>query len=283
MDVALASCARLPEADPDEALTLAALQDAGLCAGTLAWDDPAADFSAARMTILRATWNYPQNPERFLAWLEQTAVVSALWNPLAVVRWSLHKSYLLDLARAGVPVVPTVLLRRGAATTLAEILAERGWSDVVIKPAVSAASRLTARSQPHTRESGEAHLRQLAAQEDVLVQPYFASVNEYGERALVWIDGAVTHAVRKSPRFAGEHEGVVGPLPISEAELAVAHAALAVIEGPLLYARIDVAPDADGAPRVMELELIEPSLFFSFSSDALDRFVRAVARRLRSH
>jgi len=281
MDVALATSRVLPEPDDDEAPTLAALRAAGLRTEALAWDDPEADFSAARMTVLRATWNYPDDPERFLAWVERTAAVTELWNPLASIRWNLHKGYLLELEHAGVPVVPTCLVRRGEATALAEILEARGWSDVVIKPAVSNASRLTVRSGPEAMETGEAHLRGLATRGDVLVQPYMTSVEGYGERSLVWIDGEITHAVRKFPRLVRQHEAVTGPLPVSPAEAEVARAALAVAEAagaPLLYARIDLAPGPDGAPRVMELELIEPSLFFVFSPAALDRFVRAVAR-----
>jgi hypothetical protein len=280
LDVALATCRELPEPDLDEAPTLAALRAAGLRAAAVAWDDPAADFSSARMTILRATWNYPEDPEGFLAWAERTAGVSELWNPLPAVRWNLHKGYLLELERAGVPVVPTRLVRRGEAAPLAALLAETGWTDVVIKPAVSAASRNTLRCDPANRAEGEAHLRAVAAWGDVLVQPYLMSVDTYGERALVWIDGELTHAVRKSPRFARGDEAVTGPLPITPAEAKVALAALAVVASPLLYARIDLAPGPDGVPRVMELELMEPSLFFPFSPSALDRFVRAVARRL---
>lgn len=283
MDIALATCRKLPEPDADEAPTLAALRAAGFAAGALAWDDPAADFSAARLTLLRATWNYPEDPERFLAWVERTAAVTEVWNPVAAVRWNLHKGYLLELEKAGVPVVPTCLVRRGEAASLAGILASRGWSDVVIKPAVSNASRLTLRSGPETREAGEAHLRGLSATQDVLVQPYVESVDGHGERAVVWIDGELTHAVRKSPRFTGIGESVIGPLPISPAEAGVARAALAAAitatGAALLYARIDLALRADGTPQVMELELIEPSLYFPSSQEALERFVRGVRRR----
>jgi glutathione synthase/RimK-type ligase-like ATP-grasp enzyme len=284
VDVALASCRELPEPDSDEAPLLQALRAAGLSAEVLAWDDPKAPFARARFTCLRATWNYPEDPEGFLRWAERTASVSALHNPLSVVRWNLHKSYLLDLERAGVPVVPTLLVRRGSAATLASVVADRGWSDVVLKPAVSAASRGTLRAGP---EDGEAHFRALVAQGDVLVQPYLRSVEDYGERALVWIDGKVTHAVRKSRRFLGDAESVslAGPVPPDELELAAR--ALAALprelrNDSLLYARIDMARAPDGGPRVMELELIEPSLFFRESEEALDRFVARVCRLLEA-
>jgi hypothetical protein len=118
---------------------------------------------------------------------------------------------------------------------------------------------------------------------DALVQPYQASVAEYGERALVWIDGEFTHAVRKSPRFVGDPERVSPAVPIAPDEAELAHAALAAASdrgGALLYARVDVVRDEAGAPRVMEVELIEPSLFFLKAPHALDRYVRAVVREL---
>ncbi|HEX3344726.1 MAG TPA: hypothetical protein VHS09_09150, partial [Polyangiaceae bacterium] len=205
---------------------------------------------------------------------------STLWNPAGVVRWNAHKSYLLDLEARGVPVVPTCLLRRGDATTLAEVTRARGWSEVVVKPAVSGGSRATIRVATGTLEQGEAHLRTLLAREDVLVQPYFASVEGHGERAVVWIDGEATHAVRKEPRFLGDPESVSAAVAIDADEADLARRAVAAAPGPLLYARVDVARDAGGSPRVMELELIEPSLFFARSPAALGRYVSAVRRRL---
>jgi glutathione synthase/RimK-type ligase-like ATP-grasp enzyme len=280
IDVALASCQALPKVDRDEAPLLRALREAGLRAEVLAWDDPAADFSAARLTLLRSTWNYAAQPERFAAWLARTADVSALWNPLPVVRWNMHKGYLLDLARAGVSVTPTQLVARGSAERLADVAAARAWSDVVVKPAVSAGSRLTLRADA-TTERGEAHLRALLTREDALVQAYLPAVEGHGERALIFIDGELSHAVRKGRRFVGEVESITGPVVVSDDEAALARATLAAAPTPFLYARVDLAPGHDGVPVLMELELIEPSLFLEFGPRALDRLVAAIARRLR--
>jgi hypothetical protein len=279
LDVALASCLDLPEPDPDAALLAAALERAGLRSEVLAWDDPAADWSRARVTVLRSTWNYPLDHRGFLRWAERVDRVSRLWNPLETLRFSTHKSYLLDLESAGVPIVPTVLLRRGSARRLDDIREERGWGDVVVKPAVSAASWRTMRVTAAHAAEGARHLEALVAERDTLVQLYLPSVEDHGERALIWIDGALTHAVRKSPRFAGQDEAVSPEaVPISSTEAHLARRALDAAAGPLLYARIDVAPDPSGVPVVMELELVEPSLFFSQSSAALERFVAALAR-----
>jgi len=283
LDVALVTCAELPEPDPDARPLSAALEAAGLSAELLAWDDPAVDWTRARTTVLRSAWNYPQQRERFLAWAERTASVSELWNPLPVVRWNTHKGYLVELEQAGLPVAPTMLVPRGASVVLAGILEERGWDEVVIKPAVSAASFRTRRISRLDAEEGQRHLQALLVDGDVLVQRYLPSVEGYGERALVWIDGELTHAIRKSPRFEGQDESVSGEaMPISPAEAALARRVVAAVRGKLLYARIDVAPGPDGDPVLMELELVEPSLFFPQGPSALERFVSGIVRRLEA-
>jgi glutathione synthase/RimK-type ligase-like ATP-grasp enzyme len=278
LDVALAGCRLLPEPDPDQPLLEAALQSRGLRAATLAWDDPGTDWTSARLTVLRSTWNYPHRPQDFLRWIDHTATVTELWNPPAVVHANIHKSYLLDLAERGVAAAPTRLIRRGSAVTLREAAGE--WGTVVVKPAVSAASLDTLRAESGSAE-GEAHLRALVATRDALVQPYLPSVEGTGERALVCIDGVLTHAVRKHPRFAAEDESVSGALPIADDERRLAERALATVDAPLLYARVDVARGADGRPLVMELELIEPSLFLMQHPPALERFADAILRAVR--
>jgi hypothetical protein len=281
LDVALVSCVELPEPDPDAAPLARALAAAGIESEVVAWDDGEADWSRARLAVLRSAWNYPPRRGEFLAWAERASAMSELWNPLPVVRWNSYKGYLLELEAKGIPVAPTVLFPRGSAVPLREILAERAWRDVVVKPAVSAASFKTRRFGPADLEAGEAHLQALVAERDVLVQRYLPSVEDYGERALVWIDGELTHAVRKRPRFEGEDESVsTEAVAISAAEAALAQRVLEAVPASLLYARVDVAPGPDGGSVLMELELIEPSLFFPQDPAALDRFVAGLRRRL---
>lgn len=281
MDVALASCLELPEPDPDAAPLAAALAEAGIAAEVLAWDDPGADWARARLTVLRSTWNYPTDREAFVRWAGRTAQVSELWNPRSIVRWNSHKRYLLELEDRGVPIVPTAFVASGSDVALGDICASRGWGQVIVKPAVSAASLGTRCFAPDGMTAGEAHLRDLASRGDVLVQRYLPSVESYGERALVWIDGELTHAVRKRPRFEGEDESVTqAAVEMSPAEARLARRAIDEAPAPIMYGRIDVAPGPDGEPVVMELELLEPSLYFDQCPPALDRFVRAIRMRL---
>ena len=280
LDLALVTCAELPEPDPDAAPLAAALAESGITSEVLAWDDLQADWSRARLTVLRSAWNYPQHRKAFLAWAKRTAELSALWNPLDVVRWNTYKGYLLELEQRGLPVTPTELIRRGAEISLEQLLDQRDWPEVVVKPAVSASSFRTLRVSNDNLAAGQTHLQSLLTDGDVLVQRYLSSVEDYGERALVWIDGELTHAVRKNPRFEGQDEAVsTEAVPITHAESELARRVIDAVGTQLLYARVDVAPGPQGDPVLMELELVEPSLFFNQGPAALERFVAGIRRR----
>lgn len=276
--IGLVSCAPLPEPDPDEDLLLAALESAGLSATLVPWNRPGADVSVFDVCVLRSCWDYHFDPERFLAWITEADTNTRLLNSRAVVRWNIHKGYLRQLEAAGVPVVPTAWIGRGEAADLTELMTERGWDDVVVKPAIGAGSYLTRRFRTgEVRSGGDPFLPALLDHGDVMVQPYLPSVMTVGERSLVWIDGEFTHQVVKQPRYHGEIETVSGATPPRRPDLRVAEAALACVSEPLLYARVDLIEDGAGAALVSELELIEPSLFLLQHRPALDRFVAAIA------
>jgi len=268
----VATCNQLPEVDVDEAPLAEALRAAGVAFELLAWDDPTVDWDAPVPTILRSTWNYALHLDAFLAWIDRVAAAAPLWNPRAVVCSNVRKRYLLELAARGVPVVATTLVERGQTVALP---AER----LVIKPEVGAGS-LGAKVFAPGDPAAAAHLAALTRSGAALVQPYVASVEDYGERSLVWIDGELSHAIRKAPRFAGDSERIDGPFEIAGDERAVAEAALAPYADQILYGRVDVARDERGQPRVMELELVEPSLFLARKPGAAARYVAGVLRRL---
>lgn len=278
--VALVTCEKPPERDPDQELLLDALLRRGVRAEMRAWDVEA-PWDELDLAVLRSTWNYYRAVDRFLAWAERAASATTLLNPLPVVRWNAHKGYLRELERRGVPIVPTEWIGAGGGTVRAA-MAALGAGTVVLKPAVSAASFETLKVDAANLEQAEAHARQIARRCEAMVQPYVASVEGYGERSLVCIDSVLEHAVRKSPRFGGGHEQVSEEaLPIADDERALAERALGTISEALLYARIDVVRDEAGKPRVMELELIEPSLFLRQHPPALERFADAIVARVR--
>jgi glutathione synthase/RimK-type ligase-like ATP-grasp enzyme len=261
--IALATCAKLPEPDVDEELLVAALRQRHLEVRLAAWDRPEDAIAAGEVCIVRSTWNYYRDVDAFLAWVGRTP---RILNSAQVIRWNAKKTYLRELEAAGIPIVPTAW---DHPRTLP-------WETVVIKPVVSAGSFATRR---FTRAE-EAEARQFLAEagREMMVQQWMPAVDSAGERSLVWIRGAgVTHAIRKSPRFADGQESVTS-VPVADDERAFADRVVARVDGHegLLYARIDMIRDGDTL-RLMELELIEPSLFLKQHPPALERFANAIA------
>ena len=271
MKLRVVTCKTLPEPDMDEAPLTDALAAAGIDAALVAWEDESIDWDAPIPTIIRSPWNYARQLGAFLAWVDRVSAAAPLLNPADVVHDNVHKRYMLALAARGVPIVPTTLVERGDTCQLPA-------STLVIKPEVGGGSL-------HTKvfadgRDGIDHLRFVTSLGAALVQPYIDSVDDYGERSLIYIDGAITHAIRKTPRFVGDAERIEGPFPIADDERAVAEAALAPYVDRIFYGRVDIVRAADGHPMVMELELVEPSLFFARHPPALDRFVAGLRRRL---
>jgi hypothetical protein len=280
MSVAIVTCKVMPEPDPDEDLLLGALTYADLEPRMVAWDDETVKWADFDIAVLRSPWNYIDDLHGFLDWALRAGTQTRLYNPVEVVQWNTHKGYLRDLAKKGVPVVPTAWLGVGEELDLADIMADRGWHDVVAKPVVGAGSFLTDRISDPNSAQAQAFWRELCADREVMVQPYMTSVEEYGERSLIWIDGELTHCVRKSPRLGDADESVSDALPIAHAERELAEAVIADIPQSLLYARIDLIRDENDQPLLAELELVEPSLFLKQDPAALKRLVRGIAARL---
>lgn len=284
-EVLLATAAALPGLHTDDRHLLHALRERGLSAEPAVWEDPHAPWDAAGLVLIRSAWDYAYRREAFVAWAERLAGRRPLWNPAPVVRWNTHKRYLLDLERAAVPVTPTELLTAGSAIDLVGLLDRRGWRSAVIKAAVGQSGRYALHVSADQPRPGQAHLDRLLPREDMLVQQFLEPVIERGEISLVFIDGELTHAVRKKGasgdfRVHDDYGGEVLASEPSGAELGAARRAMDAVEWPLLYARVDLVDDPEGQPRVMELELVEPELFFRFSPAATARLADAVVREL---
>jgi glutathione synthase/RimK-type ligase-like ATP-grasp enzyme len=284
-DVALATCAFLPDLDDDERLLIPALAALGLIAEPRIWDDPSIDWNDFRVVIVRSTWDYPDRRDAFLDWCGRPR---KLLNPAAVIEWNTDKRYLRELAGAGIPVVPTTWIDPGRAPI------EMPDGQVVVKPSVSAGARNTSRYRPGDGALARSHIDRLLAEgRTVLLQPYVASVDAAGETGLIYIDGVLSHAIRKGPvlRAPGvATDSLWAPEEISlrvpdAAERAIAEATLDSLPWPraeLLYARVDLVRGDDGRPMLLELELAEPSLFLGFGDGAPERVAAGIARRLGS-
>jgi O-ureido-D-serine cyclo-ligase len=303
--IALVSAAEALALDEDMPPLLAAFAAAGADAVAVSWDAAGVDWSRFDLAILRSPWDYVPRLTEFLAWGERVSRQTRLLNSLEVVRWNIDKHYLEHLAHAGVPVVPTRFIEPGesAAQALEQFLharplrpgaaaaiAHQPQRELVIKPAIGAGSKDAARYRGHEIDDAIAHAERLLAQgRSAMLQPYLAHVDKHGETAMVYVDGRFSHAIRKGPLLrpgAGLVEGLFAAEDITAREPGkdegrIAKAGFNAIPFPTpLYARIDLVRDATGAPVVLELELIEPSLFFAHGPGAAERFAAAALARL---
>jgi hypothetical protein len=277
--VAFATHAELPDGSPDDLPAIPELRALGIEASPVVWDDPAVDWSRFDAVILRSTWGYDRRAEEFLAWVDRVARTTTLWNPASIVRWNAHKGYLVELARSGAAIVPTELLPRGSSRTLDSVLADRGWGDVVLKPAVGANAAMLRVVRRDERAAGASHLRDLLASGDALVQPLLHRVETVGERSLVFLDGAFSHAAEYPHVLAGgSREGV--PVEVDVATRKAAERIVATLPLRPLYARVDFLPAETAGWCLSELELIEPYLFLRTDAEAPRRFARAIRDRL---
>lgn len=284
MRIAWACAADVRDVDADLPLLTAAATRAGLQAETAVWDDPDVDWDAYDLVVVRSCWDYVPRRDAFLAW---AASVPRLANPAPVLRWNTDKTYLRALEDAGVAIIETAW----SVQDVTELPPAEEW---VVKPTISAGSADTAR----WRDPAQAveHSRALlAAGRPSMVQPYVASVDTDGETGVLVFGGRYSHAFRKGallvgqgdPRSAPELQEDIGPRDADPAQREFADKVVRTAQdllgadllgADLLYARVDVVADAAGAPRLMELELTEPSFFLEHTRTGADTFVDALLR-----
>lgn len=283
--VVLATCAALPGLAPDDRLLIPALRRRGVAAEPAVWEDPHYEWSSAALCVIRSAWDYAYRPAAFQDWMRRVAAAVPVWNPPGVVEWNMHKRYLVDLADRGVPTVPTLVLPAGPPTRLAEVLERQGWDDVILKAAVAQTGRYLMRVTPDRRAEGQRHLDRLQPYEDMLIQPFVPGAVESGETSVVFVDGAVSHAVRKQAaaeelRVHDDFGGTIEPISPAADELETARSAVAAAAAPLLYARVDLVRGPTG-PMVMELELVEPELYLRYADRAADRMANAILTNIQ--
>jgi glutathione synthase/RimK-type ligase-like ATP-grasp enzyme len=282
MRMALVTCERPTEHDEDVDFLGPVLRRMDVDVETPAWSDPRVDWSSFDLVKLSSPWDYHERPDDFRAWLAATAAVTNLQNPLPLLEWNVDKRYLRELADAGVPTIPTVWSEPGGEAEALRRIAELGWERVVIKPVVDLGAMNLVRVDADMAE-------RLLDRYDrpVLLQPYLPTIATAGEVSLVYLDGKLSHALRKRPAngdfrvqplYGGTHEAIEPTAAATE----IAERALARAPGDPLYARVDLIDDVDGSPLVIELELIEPSLYLDVAPAGAVTLAKAMLARASS-
>lgn len=276
----------LAQLDPDDRLVVDRLTNLGYSCKPAVWDDPSVDWSHAGTCVVRSTWDYHLNAQAFERWIDHVSTQTRLFNDPGLLRWNMRKSYIADLASCGIPTVKTIFCQAGETIDITDVMQRNEWTEAVAKPVIGLATYGVRRfsRQPDSLKEAQLHVNQLLKKSDVMLQPYVPSVETHGERALVFIDGEFSHAVRKSAFQALAVAGRAGESAVeaTEAERELGYQALALLESKPLYARVDVVHDSENLPSILELELIEPSLFLAMSDAAAQRFADALLKAHQS-
>jgi glutathione synthase/RimK-type ligase-like ATP-grasp enzyme len=265
--------------DPDAQILLEALAEVGVEGSMCVWDDPSIDWTGFELTVIRSTWDYTRDLKAYLAWARG---IERLLNPYPIIEYSTDKHYLGDLERRRHRIVPTTFCDVGEEPVFPE-------GRFVVKPTVGAGSIDADKYDADEHEEALAHVRRLhASARDAMIQPYVASIDDDGERALVFIDGAFSHAMTKGAMLniaADDRDALFRreQMSVSRAEPDAVAFAEAVLDEEtfrgILYARVDLVKMAEGW-AIMELEMVEPSLFLAYDDHAPHRLAGAIRARL---
>jgi glutathione synthase/RimK-type ligase-like ATP-grasp enzyme len=289
--LALATYSGLPQLTESDVLVVEPLQELGIDAVATPWDDPEIDWHNFDGVIIRSTWNYHKNHDAFLDWIERLSSQDIrVWNPAEIITWNTDKIYLKQLEEAGIQIVPTEWIPKGSheRAHLSETLEKNGWDRAVLKPRVSASADGVSLISAANIEENEYKVREMNQLHDLMLQPLVEEIKN-GEWSIMFINDEYSHSVLKLPDAdsiyvqseLGGTWKVAEPSAslIEQAKKSInsAHEVTNVSE-PFLFTRVD-GVEVKGELQLMELELIEPELFFSVIPDAAIRFAKAIASK----
>ena len=283
--IALATCQEWPRLTEEDQVLAAHLDSHGMQTTAACWDDSETDWAAFDAIVIRSCWDYHLRPLEFRAWLEgleQRGCV--VWNPVRQLLWNSRKTYLRELRAKGVEMVPTRFLAPGAQAGLGELMDDLASDELVIKPTYGASAHGLWIASRQTVDRDQPRLDEALRTDELMVQPLMREIQQAGEWSLMFFGGELSHAVNKLPK-AGDirvQEELGGTSTLRTPPPALVDAATEVLrtagEQPL-YARVDLI-EVDGRGVLMELELIEPWLYFQDDLRSLDRFREALLHRL---
>ncbi len=266
----------------DDDFAIPSLNELGWYVSTVSWRDTSVNWNDFDVVVIRTPWDYQEAPDEFLEVLRTIEKSSArLENALSIVEWNLDKRYLQDLESKGVRIVPTIW---GDGNVSAESFecwqSELSSNELIIKPTISATAKDTFRVGAF-RDNFSAVFKDRS----FMIQPFMRAIVAEGEFSLFYFDGEYSHTILKSPttgdfRVQEEHGGLIKAVEPESTMLDTARTINDMIEPRPLYSRIDLVRCDDGGFALMELELIEPALYFRMDAQSPERFARAFARRM---
>lgn len=244
---------------------------------SVSWKNKSANWNDYDIVLVRSTWDYQHDLQSFRAVLENIDSSSAkLINPIQMLLWNMEKIYLKELAAKGIPIIPTIWSKTFEPENFQKIFTFFGCDEIVVKPMVSANATGTFRFKKNGKNFIANNYKALNNKE-IIIQPFIENVVMEGEYSLIFFNHQFSHGLLKTPkagdfRTQEEHGGVLKVIhKPEETMLKLAEQTLSMLSEPCLYARVDMVRCKDGF-RLMELELIEPSLYFNLDPAAAYRF-----------
>jgi hypothetical protein len=266
----------------DDELAVLPLARRGIHVDTIPWDRPDVDWRRYALVVIRSTWDYQHDPEAFLATLEGIERAGVrLENGSEIARWNMRKTYLRDLAARGIEIVPTFWRERLAAGELVPLFEELRSDEGVIKPVMSSNAQGAWRLDAERVHGLAPEIEAYFANRPLMMQPFERGIVDEGEYSVMFMNGRHSHTILKTPRRGDfrvqeEHGSEIRLVTPEPALLDAAQAAIAAVGEKLLYARADLVRSNDTF-RVMELELVEPSMYLRIDAGAAERFAETIA------
>ncbi len=269
----------------EDQLVSEALTSKGFRVTRKSWDDPNFDWKKTRFALFRATWDYFHRFLEFKVWLNRVKQQTRLLNSSEILLWNIDKHYLLDLAAAGVPVVPTLIAEAKSNGSLLEFYDKSQYAEAILKPAISGSARHTYRLRRDNIEEHAELFEQLIQKEAMMLQPFQERILTEGEVSLIYFGKTFSHAVRKRAkkgdfRVQDDFGGTLHDHDPDAEELSIAEAALDACPSLPIYARVDLVRNETNEPLVMELELIEPELWFRRDNEAASKLADTIFKTL---
>jgi glutathione synthase/RimK-type ligase-like ATP-grasp enzyme len=262
-----------------------ALERLGLSVNRTYWDDPNYDWGQTRAVVFRTIWDYFERFDEFWPWLQRIQNQTQLINPMELLEWNIDKAYLFDLAQRGIPVVPSVLVKKGETRSLSAMAAQNNWTDLVVKPTIAGGGYLTYKYGADELDQRQTQFDALVQDRDMLVQGYIPSITTRGEASLMVFGGVFTHSILKRAktgdfRVQDDFGGSVHPYEHTPDDVALAQKVMAQCSGVPAYGRVDIVWNEHNQPMVSELEIIEPELWVRNAPWSADYFAKAIANKL---
>ena len=237
------------------------------------WNDSIFNWSNTKTALFRSTWDYFDQFSNFQKWLHYVKNQCFLINSFDQIKWNLDKHYLQDLKNWGLPIPESIFVNKNSNTDLKNIAKQKNWKHIVVKPTVSGAARHTYNLKNEEIESFQSKWIKLTNGEDFIIQEFQNNVIKKGEIALMIFGGKFSHAILKKAkkgdfRVQDDFGGTVQIIDPSKEIIQLAERTIKKLKPNPIYARVDVIINNDNQPVIMELELIEPELWFRFKEDS---------------